>query len=137
MKRLPTVIVLAALANLCSCNDTKNAPKGIDADGTLYFACKGFVSVSGNLQEGYEVRFTDAAGLDHDVRGIHRVEIADLPDKKICKNAENSNSDATDGGKPETKTDVSEACKQARANGTAMRWDEKEKKYYINPVCEE
>ena len=34
------------------------------------------------------------------------------------------------------KSDVSEACEQARANGTAMKWNERDKKYDINPVCE-
>jgi hypothetical protein len=135
MRQRLTFAILAGLAAICACSNTKQAPKGIDADGTFYIACRGFVTVSGNLQEGYEVRFTDASGLDHDVRGIHKLEIADLPDKKVCGAAEGNDSEAK---KDEArKSDVSEACRQARANGTAMKWNEKEKKFDINPVCEE
>lgn len=131
MKRFLTFATLVTLATICACSDTKNAPKGIDADGTIYIACKGFVTVSGNMQEGYEVRFTDASGLDHDVRGIHKLEISDLLDKKICGAADNK------GDSEAKKNDVSEACKQARANGTGVKWNDEKKKFEINPVCEE
>jgi hypothetical protein len=131
MKLVLTFAVVAALTTICACNDTKRAPQGIDADGTIYVACRGFVTISGNLQEGYEIRFTDASGNDHDVRGIHKLEVSDLPDKTVCPAAE---------GKTDTETkknDVSEACKQARANGTALKWNEKQRKFDINPVCEQ
>jgi len=121
---------LVILATTLACNDTKNAPKGIDADGSVYIACKGFVTVSGNMQQGYEVRFTDAQGLDHDVRGIHKLEISDLPDKTLCG--------ATDGkSDSQLHEDVNEACKQARASGNAMNWNEKEQRFEINPVCKQ
>jgi hypothetical protein len=114
---------------MSACNDVKDAPKGIDADGTTYIACRGYVTISGNMQEGYEVRFTDDSGLDHDVRGIHKLEVEDLPDKSLCKTtASKSESNGSSNG-------VSEACKQARANGTAMKWNEGKKAFDINPVC--
>lgn len=135
VKRFPIFAVFMTFVVSCGCDNTKSAPKGIDADGTVYIACKGLVSVSGNMQEGYEVRFTDASGLDHDVRGIHKLEIQDLPDKKVCGASESGDSEAKKDDA--NKNDVSEACKQARANGTAMHWNEKEQKFDINPVCEE
>jgi hypothetical protein len=130
MKLPPILALLVTLATICGCSDTKNAPKGIDADGTIYIACKGFVNISGNMQQGYEIRFTDASGLDHDLRGIHKLEISDLPNRTVCGAAEAQKS-------AESHKDVSEACKQARANGTATKWNEKEQKFDINPVCEE
>jgi hypothetical protein len=136
MKLIATIVALVILATTCACSDTKHAPQGIDADGTIYVACSGFVTISGNMQEGYEIRFTDASGLDHDVRGIHRLEVADLPDAKLCAGTKTD----TAAGKSDIeskKNDVSEACKQARANGTAMKWNEHEKKFDINPECEE
>jgi hypothetical protein len=89
------------------------------------------------MQEGYEVRFTDASGLDHDVRGIHRLEVSDLPDPKLCVEAKSAAPAETKSDTTPKKNDVSEACKQARANGTAMKWNEREKKFDINPVCED
>jgi hypothetical protein len=125
----------------CACSDMKQAPKGIDADGTTYIACRGFVTVSGNLQEGYQVRFTDESGLDHDVRGIHKLEILDLPDKTVCGQTK---TEAGETGARETNGEVqpqpkgvNEACKKARANGTNEVWNEAQKKYEINPVCEQ
>jgi len=98
------------------------------AQSTLH-ACRGYVTISGNMQEGYEVRFTDDSGLDHDVRGIHKLEISDLPDKSLCKQI-------TSNGESGAKKDgVSDACKEARANGTAMKWNEAKKTFDINPVC--
>src|SRR5712692_3441511 len=102
MKRVPTFAVLVTLAMIFGCDDTKQAPKGIDADGRVYVACKGFVRISGNLQEGYQVHFTDASGSDHDVRGIHKLEVEDLPDKTVCAVAE-SKADAEKGNVPEAK----------------------------------
>ena len=43
MKRFLTLAVLVTLAAICACNDAKEAPKWIDADGTTYVACRGFV----------------------------------------------------------------------------------------------
>jgi hypothetical protein len=137
MKMLLACAVLVSLAPIYACSDTKHAPQGIDADGTIYVACSGFVTVSGNMQEGYEVRFTDASGLNHDVRGIHRLEVTDLPDVKLCAGAKTDTAAGTKSDAESKKNDVSEACKQARANGTAMKWNEQEKKFDINPVCED
>lgn len=129
MARLRGIFGLAlTLTAISACNDVKEAPKGIDADGTIYIACRGYVTVSGNMQEGYEVHFTDDSGLDHDVRGIHKLEISDLPEKSLCKQTSNGEFGAKKDG-------VSDACKEARANGTAMKWNEAKKTFDINPVC--
>ena len=48
MKRIPTFAVLVALATICACDDVKQAPKWIDADGTVYVACRGFVRITAN-----------------------------------------------------------------------------------------
>ena len=136
MNRPAIVACIIALMAVLGCSDTKNAPKGIDADGTVYIACRGFVTISGNMQQGYEVRFTDANGLDHDVRGIHKLEVQDLPNNAACGAVESKASNESKE-KPEPQKDVNEACKQARANGTAMKWNEKDQKFDINPVCEE
>lgn len=131
-----TATCTIALIFVWGCSDTKNAPKGIDADGTVYIACRGFVMISGNMQQGYEVRFTDADGLDHDVRGIHKLEVQDFPNNAVC-GAVGGKTSNEPKEKPESQKDVNEACKQARANGTAMKWNEKDQKFDINPVCEE
>jgi hypothetical protein len=55
MKWSPIFAVLAILVTFSACSDIQNAPKIIDADGTLYMACKGFITISGNLQQGYEM----------------------------------------------------------------------------------
>jgi hypothetical protein len=129
MRQFTLFAVLGVLATLCACSDMKNAPKVIEADGTPYLACSGFVTISGNAQQGYEIRFTDAAGKDHDVRGIHQLDVADPPDSKLCGQYK------TDGNAISKRDDVSEECKQARANGTSMKWNDEKKKYEINPVC--
>jgi hypothetical protein len=130
MREFANIVLLSVvIAVTCACNDMKDAPKGIDADGTIYIACKGYVAISGNMQQGYEVRFTDASGLDHDVRGILKLEVSDLPDVKLCKAAESkSNAGAKEDG-------VSEECNQARANGTALKWNDGKKQFDVNPVC--
>jgi hypothetical protein len=67
-----------------SSNEMK-APKAISADGVAYLACRGQVSVTiegGGLLGGadiYQISFIDAAGLFHNLRGIHKVEISDIP----------------------------------------------------------
>jgi hypothetical protein len=136
MKRFVTLATSAILATFCGCSDTKEAPKGIDADGTIYVACRGLVTISGNMQEGYEIRFTDVLGMDHDVRGIHKLEVADLPDKSVCEPTKADGSSSKGVATP-TKDAVSEACKEARANGTSTKWNEEKQKFEINPVCEQ
>jgi len=132
MKRVPTFAVLVTLATICACDDTKQAPKGIDADGRVYVACSGFVRISGNMQEGYQVHFTDASGSEHDVRGIHKLEVEDLPDKTVCAQ---SKAHVEKGDVAEPKDNVSEACKEARANGTNLKWNDQTKTFDANPAC--
>jgi hypothetical protein len=62
-----------------------DAPKVINADGETYLACRGQVSVNsegGGLfgsADIFKVSFTDVAGLSHTLRGIHKVQISDVP----------------------------------------------------------
>jgi hypothetical protein len=137
MNRGLQIGLFATLVLSFGCNDIKSSPKAIDADGTIYLACTGLVRISGSLQQGYEVSFTDASGLEHDVRGIRKLEISDLPTKTACGNEEHPSSDAAAHDGSEKKKDgVSEACEQARANGTSMKWNEDKKRWDVNPVCQ-
>ena len=74
-----------ALAFLCGCGVPHQTPKLIVADGSTYAACQNtlWVSSSSGLLGGdtsYEIKFTDADGIDHDIRGIKRLEMTDLPE---------------------------------------------------------
>jgi hypothetical protein len=53
----------------------------IVADGTPYFACKGLVWTDSNGwgEKTYEVKFTEADGIEKDIRGIKHLEISGVP----------------------------------------------------------
>jgi hypothetical protein len=77
---LATVFVLSA--SIAGCVNINSAPKIISANQGQQFAvaCSGFVIVSGDQQSGYEVRFTDYKGQEHDWRGLHDVQIDEDPE---------------------------------------------------------
>ncbi len=61
------------------------APKVINADGQTYLACRDQISVTaegGGLlgsSDIFRISFTDASGLSHTLRGVHKLEISDIP----------------------------------------------------------
>jgi len=62
-----------------SLTSTYSAPKFIKADKEQYFACGGKVQVTESSSGLLEIQFTDANGMDHDVRGIKKLELIDPP----------------------------------------------------------
>ena len=89
--RKPLVVALPILA-ICwaGCGTPHQTPKAIEADGQSYVACSGMLWVEDNSGLGgaanYEIKFTDANGTDHDIRGVKKLEITDLPDDTpLCK----------------------------------------------------
>jgi hypothetical protein len=106
MTCLATFAVLAASFSLSSCGSDMlpdNAPKLIDADGSAYVACEGFVWVStqdgGSGGASYSVKFTEKDGVSRDLRGIRKLDISDVPkgfdpckplDEKIAEKASQS-----------------------------------------------
>lgn len=138
MRMLTLLIVFTISTLTCACSDVKQAPKLIDADGDVHVACSGFVTISGDVQQGYEVRFTDDDGSSHDLRGIHKLEVSDPPDgNDFCPKQKKASSSSAAPAQNNFTSDsgVSEACKQARARGESMKWNEQTKKWEVSAVC--
>lgn len=104
--------VLLAVVFSLSCDSDllpENAPKIIDADGQIFLACEGSIRVSS--QEGasgasYSIRFTEKGGLAHDVRGIKKLHISDIPkdQRSLCQNVDQSqNGQRSQLGYPDCK----------------------------------
>ena len=72
-------------AMLASCRPRDTGPKLIEADGVSYTACGGAVSVldDSNPKDpetwSYEVWFTDARGVNHELRRVRKLRITSLP----------------------------------------------------------
>ena len=74
---------------MVSCGDSvKESPQLIEADGQTYVACRDPVYLSneggGGLLGGggettFRVKFTDAAGLSHVIKGIKKLHVSELP----------------------------------------------------------
>ena len=82
---------IAAVIFLCSIFLLSNscgyhlAPKVIEADGTSYMACSGFVHVSSDSpwfggETTYSLSFTDAAKTDMILKGVHKIVISSVPE---------------------------------------------------------
>jgi hypothetical protein len=76
------VLVLSCLTS--SCDNIKQAPQLIEADGQTYVACFGWVWISneGGLLGGvstFTVSYSDADGLGHTIKGIKKLSVSDLP----------------------------------------------------------
>lgn len=90
MKRCLLLLVL-----LCSaCGDSrKNSPQQITADGEFRFACKDYVWIDnegGGLLGGgettFRVKYSDKSGTSHVLKGIHKLEVAELPEgTPLCR----------------------------------------------------
>jgi hypothetical protein len=69
---------------VAACDSIKTSPQMIIADGETYFGCQNFVwssNESGWLAgtPTFKLSFTDAAGLDHVIKGIRKLSVSDLP----------------------------------------------------------
>lgn len=75
-------IVAAVLA---SCRARDMGPRLIEADGVNYTACGGVISMldDGNQRDSetwsYDVRFTDARGVNHELKSVRNLRITSLP----------------------------------------------------------
>jgi hypothetical protein len=60
-------------------------PKLIEADGVSYAACGGVISVLDDSNQrdpetwSYDVRFTDARGVNHELKKVRNLRITSLP----------------------------------------------------------
>lgn len=59
----------------------KQAPLFVEADGQSYLVCSGFVDIStpDDKDGTYGLRFTDATGTSHDIRGVKRFHTSTMP----------------------------------------------------------
>ena len=83
-KAIVSLLPLFVVGVLACCGTPHETPKLIAADGTTYYACRNlvWVSSSSGLLGGetvYEIKFTDADGGGHDIRGIKHLEMSDIP----------------------------------------------------------
>jgi hypothetical protein len=63
---------------LSACDIPQQAPKMIDADGSVSFACDGWVWVSSESGT-FKVSYPDQNRLDVTIRGVKKVSLTDLP----------------------------------------------------------
>jgi hypothetical protein len=92
-----TVVIVSIIVTLVSPHSTHRAggPKRIEADGMVYLACQGVLWlpnerwVVGDTEAvGYEVRYRDARGIDHELHKVRMLRISDLPsDTPECLNS--------------------------------------------------
>jgi hypothetical protein len=80
-----TGALFSLLLVLSGCGVPHSAPKLMDADGTSYAACRDLIWVnekSGLLggETTYDITFTDADGVGHDIRGIKHLTMTDIPE---------------------------------------------------------
>jgi hypothetical protein len=83
-------LLFAASGAMVSCGDSvKESPQWIEADGQTYVACRDSVYLSneggggglfgGGGETTFRVKFTDAAGLSHVIKGIKKLHVSELP----------------------------------------------------------
>ena len=79
-----------------SCGDSmKEPPQFIEADGQTYVACRDTLYISneggaewfgGGGETTFRIKFTDAAGLSHVIKGIKKLHVSELPKSTtLCK----------------------------------------------------
>jgi hypothetical protein len=86
------ILAVAVLA-LGSCGDsTKEPPQMIEADGQTFVACGTepvYISNEGSNETTFRVKFTDAAGMSHVVKGIRKLHVTQLPKNAVvCQPSE-------------------------------------------------
>ena len=84
MKSRRALLILALSCLTASCDNIKQSPQLIEADGQTYVACFGLVWINsdGGLLGGettFTVSFSDASGLGRVVKGIKKLSVSDLP----------------------------------------------------------
>jgi len=75
-------LVLAGIL-LVGCGDSvKEPPQMIEADSQTFVACGSdsvYISNEGGGETTFRVKFTDAAGMSHVVKGIRKLHMTQLP----------------------------------------------------------
>ena len=80
-----SVLLLIGVVVAVSCDNIKQSPQGIEADGQTYIACHDLVWIDnegGGILGGettFKVSYTDAQGLAHTVKGIKKLSIHEVP----------------------------------------------------------
>ena len=88
-KRNAIAVSLVALcmsaAMLASCRPRDMGPRLIEADGVSYAACGGVISALDDSNQrdpetwSYDVWFTDARGVKHELKMVRNLKITSLP----------------------------------------------------------
>jgi len=85
MKSRRALLILVLSCLTASCDNIKQSPQLIEADGQTYVACFGLVWIKseGGLLGGestFSVSYSDASGLGHVVKGIKKLSVSELPE---------------------------------------------------------
>ena len=85
---------MSAAVLLAGCRPSSAGPKSIYADGVTYTACGGAMWLRNEdnpkdaVSFSYDVLFTDAQGVKHELRRVRNLTVTDLPaDTPACKTA--------------------------------------------------
>jgi hypothetical protein len=65
----------------------KEPPQLIEADGQTFVACGSdsvYISNEGSGEPAFRVKFTDAAGLSHVIKGVKKLHVSQLPKSTLA-----------------------------------------------------
>ena len=74
MRVLPLLSAAAFCASLAACGDYSMPPKKIEADGSVYYACSGYIH-----SRRYSIEFTDAKGERIALEGLKKLRLVSIP----------------------------------------------------------
>jgi hypothetical protein len=86
MRPLP-ILALAGLVFVGCGDSAKEPPQLIEADGQTFVACGTdpvYISNEGSIETTFRVKFTDAGGFSHVIKGIRKLHVTQMPKSAIA-----------------------------------------------------